>query len=66
MPPKTPSELKEQAKRENAKPHSDDRDMTAEGMAVPRPARKDFFANLKKISEPSEDSEGAEAPTDAR
>jgi hypothetical protein len=56
MAPKTPEELKEQLERENAKPHSEDRDRTAEGMSVPRPAREDFLDNLKKLSEPTEES----------
>ena len=52
--PKTPDELREQLERENEKPHSDDRDLTAEGLSVPRPARSDFFGNLAKVSEPDQ------------
>jgi hypothetical protein len=49
--PKTPDELKEQVGRENAKPHSEDKDVTSEGMVVERPARDEFFGNLKKLSD---------------
>jgi hypothetical protein len=55
MPPKTPSELKQQAERANAKPHSDDKDVTAEGLVVDRPARADFLSNLEKMAEQEPD-----------
>lgn len=48
--PKTPEELKEQVERQNEKPHSDDKDLTAEGLPVDKPARADFLRNLEKVS----------------
>jgi hypothetical protein len=56
--PKTPDELKKQVERENAKPHSEDKDVTSEGMVVERPARDEFFSNLKKLSD--DDGDGAD------
>lgn len=58
--PKTPDELKKQVERENAKPHSEGKDVTSEGMVVERPARKDFLANLEKVSEETTPSKNKE------
>jgi hypothetical protein len=47
MPPKTPSELKEQAKRQKQKnPPARGNSRTADGMEVPNPTRSDFFGNF--------------------
>jgi len=60
MPPKTPSELKEQLERENAAGDpTEGREPTAEGLEVPTPTRDDFFGNLEKVSRPeTKDGEG--------
>lgn len=52
MPPKTPSELKEQIERQNEEPPTDGKDRTAEGLEVERPTRSGFFSNLEKTSKP--------------
>jgi hypothetical protein len=53
MPPKTPSELKEQLERENTAGETDEgRERTAEGLDVEPPTRGDFFGNLEKVSAP--------------
>jgi hypothetical protein len=54
MPPKTPSELREQLERENAEPTGKGKSRTAEGMEVPDPKRRDFLGNLRKVSEPEQ------------
>lgn len=54
MPPKTPSELKEQIEKQNAEnPPAAGHDRTAEGQEVPTPTRDDFFGNLEKVSKPT-------------
>jgi len=54
MPPKTPSELKEQIEKqaEENPPADADNQRTAEGLEVPTPRREDFLGNLKKASKP--------------
>lgn len=52
MPPKTPSELKEQIDRENEKPAREGHERTAEGLNVETPKADDFFGNLEKVSKP--------------
>ena len=54
MPPKTPSELKEQIEKqaEENPPADADNQRTAEGLEVPTPTRKAFLGNLEKVSEP--------------
>jgi hypothetical protein len=56
MPPKTPSELKEQLERQNKKPARAGHERTAEGLSVEKPSRGSFFANLKKAAEKDPDS----------
>jgi hypothetical protein len=52
MPPKTPSELREQLERENEEqPAEDGKSRTAEGMETPNPTRSEFFSNLERVSE---------------
>lgn len=51
MTPKTPNELREQLEHENEQPTSEGQDKSAEGIALPRPERDDFFGNLAKLSE---------------
>jgi hypothetical protein len=51
MTPKTPSELKEQVKKQNAEnPPAPGKSRTAEGLEVENPKRRDFFENLEKVS----------------
>lgn len=50
MPPKTPSELREQLEREN-EDEQDETSKTAEGLEVPNPSRGEFFSNLEKASQ---------------
>lgn len=50
MPPKTPKELKEQAEKRNKDRPADDHSVTAEGLKVPNPSRKDFFQSLRKAA----------------
>jgi hypothetical protein len=53
MPPKTPSELKEQIEEANAPPPADpEKERTAEGLTVETPSRDAFFSNLEKVSKP--------------
>jgi hypothetical protein len=52
MPPKTPSELKEQIAKQNEVPATKGHDKTAEGLEIPRPTREQLFADLKKASKP--------------
>lgn len=54
MAPKTPNELKEQVERQNEQPAPEGQERTAEGLLVPTPTRKDFLANLEKVSEPAD------------
>jgi hypothetical protein len=52
MPPKTPSELKEQIERQQDAPAEEGHERTAEGEEVEIPARGDFFGNLEKATSP--------------
>lgn len=53
MPPKTPSELKEQAEKQAVEnPPAEGHERTPEGIEIPTPTREDFFSNLKKVSKP--------------
>ncbi len=53
MPPKTPSELKEQIEKQNAEnPPAPGKSRTAEGLEVENPRRRDFLGNLEKASKP--------------
>jgi len=50
MPPKTPSELKQQLEEQNAGNRPiEGVERSAEGMELPVPEKKDFFQNLGKI-----------------
>lgn len=52
--PKTPDELKAQIEKSNEEPPAvPGNDRTAEGLEVRPPSRKDFFADLEKVSKPS-------------
>lgn len=50
MPPKTPSELREQIEREQDQPATDGHERTAEGMETPTPSRDQFFGNLQRVA----------------
>jgi hypothetical protein len=53
MPPKTPSELKEQIQEANTPPPADPgKERTAEGLTVEKPSRDAFFSNLEKVANP--------------
>src|SRR6266536_4651455 len=53
MPPRTPSELKEQIEKQNAEnPPAPGKSRTAEGLEVENPRRRDFLGNLEKASKP--------------
>lgn len=52
MPPKTPSELREQIERENEEQPAEGKSLTAGGMETPNPKRSEFFSNLEKASRP--------------
>lgn len=57
MPPKKPSELREQIEKQNREnPPAEGKDRTAEGKEVRRPTRGEFFSNLEKISKPDRPS----------
>lgn len=64
MPPKKPSELKEQIERENAEETPlEGKERTSEGLEVSTPTRGDFFGNLEKVSRPEgDDSTKSRAP----
>ena len=50
MPPKTPSELREQIEAQQNEPAAPDHERTAEGMEVEPPSESDFFGNLRKVA----------------
>ncbi len=50
MPPKTPSELREQLEARQNEPAAPGHERTAEGMAVETPTRREFFGNLRKVA----------------
>jgi hypothetical protein len=50
MPPKTPSELREQIEAQQNEPANPDHERTAEGMEVETPSESDFFGNLRKVA----------------
>jgi hypothetical protein len=52
MPPKTPSELREQIEAQNEQPASDGNERTAEGVEARTPSRREFFGNLRKVAKP--------------
>jgi hypothetical protein len=58
MPPKTPSELKEQIENQNETPAEPGKERTAEGMEVTPPSKEDFFGNLEKVARPDEGPPG--------
>jgi hypothetical protein len=52
MPPKTPTELREEIEKQNEQPADPGHSRTAEGLEVPDPERSDFLSNLEKVSKP--------------
>jgi hypothetical protein len=51
MPPKKPSELREQVETQNDQPAiGEGMERTAEGKEVRTPSREEFFDNLRKAS----------------
>ncbi len=51
MPPKTPSELREQIEAQQDEPAARPGfDRTAEGMDTPMPERDSLFGNLRKVA----------------
>jgi hypothetical protein len=54
MPPKTPSELREQIERANEQPTRAGYTRTAEGLEIPEPKRDELFGALEKASKPPE------------
>jgi len=50
MPPKTPSELREQIEAQQNEPAAPGHERTAEGMEVETPTRRELFGNLGKIA----------------
>jgi hypothetical protein len=50
MPPKTPSELREQIEAQQNEPAAPGHERTAEGMETPTPSGSEFFGNLRKIA----------------
>lgn len=61
MPPKTPKRLREEIEAQQEQPAPKGAERTAEGMDVPTPKRGDFFGNLKKVSEPSDQLGGRDS-----
>ncbi len=56
MPPKTPSELKEQIEKQNREnPPAPGHSRTAEGLEVPNPTRGHLLGNLEKVSKASDE-----------
>lgn len=47
---KTPEQLRQQVSEQNPEPTDDGPDRSAEGLALPRPERSDFFGNLDKLA----------------
>jgi len=56
MPPKTPSELREQIEAQQNEPAAPGHERTAEGMEVETPTRANFFGNLRKVALPKRHS----------
>jgi hypothetical protein len=54
MPPKTPSELREQIERANEEPARPGYTRTAEGLEIPEPKRDELFGALEEVSEPEQ------------
>jgi len=55
MPPKTPKQLRDQIKKQNAKkPPAAGHSRTAEGLEIRNPKRDDLFSNLEKAIKPGE------------
>jgi hypothetical protein len=52
MPPKTPSELREQIEAQQNEPAAEGHERTAEGMETPTPSKNSFFGNLRKAANP--------------
>lgn len=52
MPPKKPSELREQIEAQQHEPTEAGRERTAEGMETDTPSESDFFGNLRKVARP--------------
>jgi hypothetical protein len=50
MPPKTPSELREQIEAQQNEPAAPGHERTAEGIEIETPSEKDFFGNLRKVA----------------
>jgi hypothetical protein len=50
MPPKTPSELREQIEAQQNEPAAPGNERTAEGMEARTPSGNEFFGNLRKIA----------------
>jgi hypothetical protein len=50
MPPKTPSELREQIEAQQNEPAAPGQERTAEGMETKTPSEADFFGNLRKMA----------------
>jgi hypothetical protein len=50
MPPKTPSELREQIEAQQNEPAAPGHERTAEGMETLTPPKGEFFGNLRKIA----------------
>ena len=59
MPPKTPSELREQIERNNEQPSEPGHERTAEGMEARTPKRREFFGNLEKVARPLPDRDSS-------
>lgn len=53
--PKSPQELQEQIEQQNQQPTQEGHSRTAEGLEVPNPSRKQFFADVEKASKPEKD-----------
>jgi hypothetical protein len=54
MPPKKPSQLREELERQNEQPAKPGYQRTAEGMEVPVPTWREVLGNLTKLSKPHE------------
>ena len=50
MPPKTPSELREQIEAQQNEPAAPGHERTAEGMEVETPTQSELVENLRKVS----------------
>ena len=50
MPPKTPSELREQIEAQQNQPASPGHERTAEGEEVETPSESEFMGNLRKVA----------------